>query len=64
VVFYVNDEQKQMVEKYIKILQDKGFSPATELRAAPRFWPAEDYHQEYYDKKNGTPYCHIYRKIF
>ena len=64
VVFYVNDEQKQMVEKYIKILQDKGFSPATELRAAPRFWPAEDYHQEYYDKKDGTPYCHIYRKIF
>ena len=64
VVFYVNDEQKQMVEKYIKILQDKGFSPATELRAAPRFWPAEDYHQEYYDKKNGTPYCHIYQKIF
>ncbi len=64
VVFYVNEEQKQMVEKYIKILQDKGYSPATELRAAPRFWPAEDYHQEYYDKKNGTPYCHIYRKIF
>ena len=65
VVFYVNDEQKQMVEKYIKILQDKGFSPATELRAAPRFWPAEDYHQGVLrQKKNGTPYCHIYRKIF
>ncbi|MDO9152218.1 MAG: bifunctional methionine sulfoxide reductase B/A protein [Paludibacter sp.] len=64
VVFYVNDEQKKMVEKYMKILQDKGFKPATQLRKAEEFWVAEDYHQEYYDKKHGTPYCHIYRKIF
>lgn len=64
VVFYVNDEQKQIVEKYLKILQDKGYKPATLLKPAPEFWPAEDYHQEYYDKKNGSPYCHIYRKIF
>lgn len=64
VIFYVNDAQKQMVEKYIKILKDKGYKPATLLKPAPKFWAAEDYHQEYYDKKNGTPYCHIYRKIF
>ena len=35
VVFYVNDEQKQMVEKYIKILTDKGYKVATQLRPAP-----------------------------
>ncbi|MCE5332841.1 MAG: bifunctional methionine sulfoxide reductase B/A protein [Bacteroidales bacterium] len=64
VVFYVNEEQKQLVEKYLKILSDKGYKPATQLRTATEFWSAEDYHQEYYDKKNGTPYCHIYRKIF
>lgn len=64
VVFYVNDNQKKMVEKYIQILKDKGYHPATQLRSAPEFWSAEDYHQEYYDKKNGTPYCHAYRKIF
>jgi len=64
VVFYVNDEQKKMVEKYLQLLRDKGYQPATQLRPASEFWPAEDYHQEYYDKKNGTPYCHIYRKIF
>jgi len=64
VVFYVNDEQKLMVEKYIKILREKGYKPATLLKPAPEFWAAEDYHQEYYDKKNGTPYCHVYRKIF
>ncbi len=64
VIFYINEDQKKLAEKYIKILQDKGYAPATELRPAPEFWPAEDYHQEYYSKKNGTPYCHIYRKIF
>ena len=64
VIFYTSDEQKQMAEKYIKILGDKGYKVATILEKAPEFWSAEDYHQEYYDKKNGTPYCHIYRKIF
>jgi peptide methionine sulfoxide reductase msrA/msrB len=64
VVFYVNDEQKKITEKYMKLLIEKGYKPATLLQPAPEFWAAEDYHQEYYDKKNGTPYCHIYRKIF
>ena len=64
VVFYVNEAQKAMVEKYIQLLNNKGYKVATELKPAPEFWEAEDYHQEYYDKKNGTPYCHAYRKIF
>ena len=61
-----NDEQKAIAEKYVKILTDKGFKVATQLRPAKdhEFWDAEDYHQQYYEKKNGTPYCHIYRKIF
>lgn len=64
VVFYVNESQKALVEKYIGLLNGKGYKVATQLRPAPEFWEAEDYHQEYYDKKNGTPYCHAYRKIF
>lgn len=64
VVLYIDEEQKSMTQKYIDILKEKGYKPATQLREAPEFWAAEDYHQEYYDKKNGTPYCHIYRKIF
>ncbi len=64
VVFYVNEEQKVMVDKYMQILTDKSYKPATKLLPAPKFWAAEDYHQEYYDKKDGSPYCHIYKKIF
>ena len=64
VIFYTSDAQKQMAEKYIKILTDKGYKVATQLSKAPEFWKAEEYHQEYYEKKHGSPYCHIYRKIF
>lgn len=64
VIFYASDEQKKLAEKYIGILTAKGYKVATTLEKAPEFWAAEDYHQEYYDKKQGTPYCHIYRKIF
>ena len=66
VIFYANEEQKKMAEKYIKILTEMGYKVATELQNAShhQFWKAEDYHQQYYDNRNGTPYCHIYRKIF
>lgn len=66
VIFYANDEQKRIAEKYIQILKEKGYKVATELRSAKdtEFWEAEDYHQEYYEKNHGTPYCHVYRKLF
>ncbi|MCF7815067.1 MAG: peptide-methionine (S)-S-oxide reductase MsrA, partial [Candidatus Cloacimonetes bacterium] len=63
-IFYTSDQQNKTARKLIKILQDKGYDVATELKPAPRFYEAEDYHQDYYDKKGSLPYCHIYKKIF
>lgn len=64
VVFYADDGQKQTAEKLIGILKKKGFKVATELRPASAFWVAEDYHQDYYTKKGGEPYCHTRVKRF
>ncbi len=63
-IFYTSDEQRQIAQKYIDWLTDKGYRTATMLKEATRFWRAENYHQQYYDNKGGRPYCHSYKKIF
>lgn len=63
-IFYVDDGQKAVSQRLIQELKQKGFNVATQLVKASTFWPAEEYHQDYYSKKNGRPYCHVYQKRF
>lgn len=63
-VFYVDDQQKQITEKLIGLLKDKGYKVATEVAKASTFWPAEQYHQDYYVGHGKEPYCHFYTKRF
>ncbi|MCE5340520.1 MAG: bifunctional methionine sulfoxide reductase B/A protein [Planctomycetaceae bacterium] len=63
-IYYFNNEQKKTAEKLVQILKEKGYDVKTEIKTAQTFWPAEQYHQNYYQKTGKTPYCHIYRKIF
>ncbi len=63
-IFYVNEEQRQIAEKLIKILKDKGYKVATRVTKADTFWEAEKYHQSYYQKTGHHPYCHGYVKRF
>ncbi|MFH2034998.1 MAG: bifunctional methionine sulfoxide reductase B/A protein [Candidatus Zixiibacteriota bacterium] len=63
-VFYQNPEQKDTAQKLINILKGKGYKVATELIDNNKFWAAENYHQDYYAKKLGQPYCHIYEQKF
>ena len=63
-VFYLDEKQKGATVKLIETLKQKGFDVKTEITPAGKFWPAENYHQDYYENNGKTPYCHIYRKIF
>jgi len=58
-VFYLDEEQRKTAQKLISILKKKGLDVVTEVMRADRFWPAEDYHQDYYRKTGKQPYCHV-----
>ena len=58
-IFYVSDEQKKTAEKLMGILKKKGLKVATQVVPFEKFWPAEENHQDYYDKTGKQPYCHI-----
>jgi peptide methionine sulfoxide reductase msrA/msrB len=63
-VFYGNDEERRTAERLIAILAAKGYNVVTQLHPAGTFWPAEAYHQDYYQKKGSRPYCHVYTSRF
>lgn len=64
VIFYRDEKQREIARKLVGILRQKHYDVVTQLKPASKFWPAEDYHQEYYEKKGGIPYCHVYTKRF
>ena len=75
-IFYHNQEQKEKAEKYKAALDKSGaFNKpiVTEITAFTKFYPAEDYHQQYFENnENANPYCKIvikpkldkFRKVF
>jgi peptide methionine sulfoxide reductase msrA/msrB len=63
-IFYRNQEQQKIAAKLVGLLKAKGFKVATEITPAATFWPAEEYHQDYYTKTGKQPYCHVYTKRF
>lgn len=63
-IFYGDDAEKAMAERYLRLLQQKGYRVATIILPATTFWKAEAYHQQYYQQKGATPYCHKKREIF
>ena len=59
-IFYHNDEQKRDAEEVIKEITDEGVYDdpiVTEVTSLEKFWPAEDYHQEYFANNPNVPYC-------
>jgi peptide-methionine (S)-S-oxide reductase len=59
-IFYHNAEQKELAEKYKKELDESGVFEdpiVTEISALTNYYPAEDYHQDYYNENPAQPYC-------
>ena len=61
VIFYHNEEQKEKAEKYKAALNISGVYDkplVTSIEPFTVFYPAEDYHTNYYKNHTSQPYCH------
>ncbi|WP_417353159.1 peptide-methionine (S)-S-oxide reductase MsrA [Flavobacterium alkalisoli] len=59
-IFYTTPEQKTAAENFIKLLEDQKIFDkkiVTRVTEAPTFYPAEDYHQDYFALNPDQPYC-------
>lgn len=61
-IFYTKHEQRESAEKMIeKISKDlpTGKKIVTEIVQAPEFYPAENYHHDYYEQNKDKMYCEL-----
>ena len=59
-IFYHTEKQKEIAAVYIaKLTEEKVFANpiVTEITAFTNFYPAEDYHQDYFELNGENPYC-------
>lgn len=59
VIYYFNDEQKQKAEHVIQTLEEEGLNIVTELSPVPTFYPAEEYHQNFFARNPSQGYCNF-----
>jgi len=55
-VFYVSNEQQQQAKQLIQRLGDNIVTDVTKLDV---FYPAENYHQNYFNNNQNQPYCQM-----
>lgn len=60
-IYYLNENQKEIAEQSIKEVAPKIWNDpiVTELKPASTFYPAEKYHQDYYNRNSYVGYCRI-----
>lgn len=59
VIYYLNDEQQQQAQQSIDQLKAEGLNMVTELSPAPKFYPAEEYHQNFFARNPSQGYCNF-----
>ena len=60
VIFYNDEAEKHKAENAIKVSEASGKwhgKYVTQLAKFEKFWPAEQYHQGYYEANPNQPYC-------
>lgn len=60
IILYRDEKQKLEAEKSKIAAQQNFHNPiVTEIVPLKKFYPAEDYHQKYYDNNSNAPYCQV-----
>ena len=63
-IFYNNEKEYKIAINLIDYLGELKYNVATTLKEVCKFYDAESYHQDYYNRHQKVPYCHSYKKIF
>jgi len=63
-IFISDEDEERVAHDVISILKERGINVVTRVLPAATFWTAEEYHQDYYEKKGQRPYCHVHIKRF
>ncbi|VVC03990.1 Peptide methionine sulfoxide reductase MsrB [Candidatus Bilamarchaeum dharawalense] len=60
IILYSSMKQKKEAEKFLEKIQDEFAAPiVTEIKKLEKFYPAEKYHQHYYENNQNQPYCRM-----
>lgn len=59
-IYYTTDDQKQVAQDIVKEMGKQGFFSkkiVTEVLPLENYWPAEDYHQDFFENNPDQGYC-------
>lgn len=57
VIFYHSSDQRDIAETLITELREDGIPVVTEVTPVTNYYPAEEYHQDYFARNPLQPYC-------
>ena len=63
-IFYTDEAQQQTAKSLIAELKERGLNVVTHVTEAGKFWPAEDYHQDYFKRRGRAGGCHFRRNLW
>lgn len=62
IILFADDSQKIAAQNVMSVIEKEKLwkNPlVTQLQKLDAFWPAEDYHQDYFSNNSSQPYCNL-----